>query len=237
MNEPISARIADLDWQDLSTHLDAAGYATLPSLLTAEECQTLTAHYEDATLFRSRVMMARHNFGRGEYQYFDYLLPDMIVGLRSSLFAGLALIANRWNQVMGIDVRYPDEHTAYREICHRAGQVKPTPLLLKYGVDDFNCLHQDLYGELVFPMQATILLSMPGQDFTGGEFILTEQRPRMQSRAEIAPLSLGDCVVFPVRQRPVQGTRGTYRVNMRHGVSRIRAGQRYALGIIFHDAA
>jgi len=193
--------------------------------------------YADETLFRSRVVMARHGFGRGEYKYFSYPLPDLIAALRTALYPRLAPIANRWNEAMGIDVRFPERHEEFIERCHAAGQCRPTPLLLQYGVDDYNCLHQDLYGKHVFPLQATILLSVPGKDFTGGEFVIAEQRPRMQSRPEVVPLSQGDAVVFAVHRRPVQGTRGTYRVNLRHGVSRLRAGHRHTAGIIFHDAA
>ncbi|WP_254380051.1 2OG-Fe(II) oxygenase [Corallococcus exiguus] len=193
--------------------------------------------YDVEDAFRSRVVMARHGFGRGEYKYFDHPLPEVVTELRTALYPCLAPIANRWNTAMGIDVRYPDVHADFLARCHEAGQVRPTPLLLRYGVDDYNCLHQDLYGEHVFPLQVAVLLSEPGRDFTGGEFVLTEQRPRMQSRAEVVPLRQGDAVVFAVHHRPVQGTRGTYRVNLRHGVSRVRSGMRHTVGIIFHDAA
>jgi hypothetical protein len=205
-------------------------------LLGADECAALSAHYDDDTRFRSRVVMARHGFGRGEYKYFAYPLPDPIAALRTALYPPLAQIANRWNEQMGVATRYPDDHAAWLARCHAAGQEKPTPLLLRYGPGDYNCLHQDLYGEHVFPLQATVLLSRPGDDFSGGEFLLTEQRPRMQSRAEVVPLAQGEAVIFPVHHRPVAGTRGIYRVNMRHGVSRLRAGRRHTLGIIFHDA-
>ena len=208
----------------------------LPGLLDAGECATLAGHYGDDGRFRSRIVMARHGFGRGEYKYFAYPLPDIVAALRSALYPPLAEIANRWNDALRIDVRYPAEHAEFLHRCHAAGQTKPTPLLLQYGEGDYNCLHQDLYGEHVFPLQVAILLSDSARDFTGGEFVLTEQRPRMQSRAEVVPLRQGDGVIFPVHHRPVQGTRGTYRVNMRHGVSRLRSGHRHTLGIIFHDA-
>ena len=187
-------------------------------------------------MFRSRVVMGRHGFGRGEYQYFAYPLPDVVAGLREALYKPLAALANRWNATLGIEARYPATHAAYRARCHAAGQTRPTPLLLRYGEGDYNCLHQDLYGDEVFPLQVVVLLSAPGRDFTGGEFVLTEQRPRLQSRVEVVPLGQGDAVIFPVNQRPVQGARGPYRVTLRHGVSRVRAGRRHTLGIIFHDA-
>jgi uncharacterized protein len=232
----LAAKIAALDWEHLAADLDAHGCATTGSLLTAEQYTTLAETYGDDDLFRSRVIMARHGFGRGEYKYFAYPLPELVATLRAALYPPLADVANRWNEAMGIAVRYPRDHASYLARCHRAGQSKPTPLLLQYGAGDYNCLHQDLYGEHVFPLQATFLLSRPGEDFTGGEFVLTEQRPRMQSRAEIVPLVQGEGVIFPVHHRPVQGTRGTYRVNMRHGVSRLRSGHRHTLGVIFHDA-
>jgi len=228
-------RCCSFDWDRVSRDLDARGSATLERLLTSEECGWLAAIYKEEARFRSRVIMGRHGFGRGEYQYFDYPLPDLIAGLRTALYQRLAPLANRWNQTMGIEVRYPPTHAEFIARCHAAGQLRPTPLLLQYGPDDFNCLHQDLYGEHVFPLQVAILLSQPGRDFTGGEFVVTEQRPRMQSRVEVVPLSQGDAVVFAVHHRPVQGTRGAYRVNLRHGVSRIRTGQRHTVGIIFHD--
>jgi len=208
----------------------------LRGLLLPEECRALAALYPDDILFRSRVVMGRHGFGRGEYKYFSYPLPDLIAKLRLALYANLYGIANRWNEAMEINVRYPESHAAFLERCHAAGQTRPTPLLLRYGADDYNCLHQDLYGEHVFPLQVAILLSEPGRDFTGGEFVLTEQRPRMQSRAEVVPLRQGDAVAFAVHVRPVRGKRGFYRVNMRHGVSRIRSGHRHTVGVIFHDA-
>jgi hypothetical protein len=230
------ARVAALDWAGVAAALDAHGCATTGPLLTTGECAALAACYGADALFRSRVVMARHGFGRGEYKYFDYPLPDDVAALRGAFYPRLATIANRWNDRMGVATHYPDEHAAFLLRCHEAGQTKPTPLLLQYGAGDYNCLHQDLYGEHVFPLQVAILLSRPGHDFTGGEFVLTEQRPRMQSRAEVVPLIQGEGVIFPVHHRPVQGTRGTYRVNMRHGVSRLRMGRRHTLGVIFHDA-
>lgn len=209
----------------------------LPQLLAPSECEALAALYSQEELFRSRVVMSRHGFGRGEYQYFSYPLPDLIAGLRTALYPQLMPLANRWNSVMGLDVRYPPAHADFISRCHLAGQSRPTPLLLQYEAGDYNCLHQDLYGEHVFPLQATVLLSQPARDFTGGEFVLTEQRPRMQSLAQVVPLEQGDAVAFAVHHRPVQGARGIYRVNMRHGVSRLRSGRRHTLGIIFHDAS
>jgi uncharacterized protein len=232
----ILARLAAIDWSQATSDLDAHGCALLKGLLSEEECRGLAALYPDGAHFRSRIVMGRHGFGRGEYKYFSYPLPDLIAEIRPALYANLRDIANRWNEALGIDIRYPEQHHAFLERCHAAGQTRPTPLLLQYGPDDYNCLHQDLYGEHVFPLQVAILLSEPGQDFTGGEFVLTEQRPRMQSRAEVVPLRRGDAVAFAVHVRPVQGTRGFYRVNMRHGVSRIRSGHRYTMGVIFHDA-
>jgi hypothetical protein len=232
----IMKRISALDWPSLSSDLDAHGCATIPGLLAPKECSAITDLYPSDEYFRSRVVMSKHGFGRGEYKYFAYPLPVVLAALRVSLYPPLAEVANRWNEAMGIDVRFPSEHAAFIERCHEAGQLRPTPLLLHYGPGDFNCLHQDIYGEHVFPLQVAILLKEPGVDFTGGEFVLTEQRPRMQSRAEVVPLRQGDAVIFPVRHRPVQGTRGTYRVNFRHGVSRVRSGSRYTAGIIFHDA-
>lgn len=226
----------ELDWSGVERELDARGSATLASLIPPDECRTLASLYLDESLFRSRVVMARHGFGRGEYQYFRYPLPEPIAELRAAVYRHLAPIANRWNEAMGTAVRYPAEHEEFLARCHAAGQEKPTPLLLRYAPDDFNCLHQDLYGEHVFPLQLAILLSEPERDFTGGEFVMTEQRPRMQSRVEVVPLGQGDGVVFAVSHRPMRGTRGVYRVNLRHGVSRIRSGRRYTLGIIFHDA-
>jgi len=232
----LSTQIAALDWVGIAAQLDSYGCATTGRLLTLEQCTSLAESYASDALFRSRVVMARHGFGRGEYKYFDYPLPELVAALRAALYPPLADIANRWNEALGIGVRFPREHATYLARCRKAGQTKPTPLLLTYRIGDYNCLHQDLYGEHVFPLQVAFLLSRPGEDFTGGEFVLTEQRPRMQSRAEIVPLRQGEGVIFPVHHRPVQGTRGTYRVNMRHGVSRLRAGRRHTLGIIFHDA-
>jgi uncharacterized protein len=232
----IAKRVAALDWQAIATGLDADGYAILSSMLSREECRSLAAIYNVEDRFRSRIIMARHGFGRGEYKYFDHPLPNVVASLRTALYPRLSGIANRWNEMLGIAVRFPDDHAAFLDRCHRAGQTKPTPLLLQYGPGDFNCLHQDLYGAHVFPLQTTFLLSVPGEDFTGGELVLTEQRPRMQSRAAVVPLSQGDGVVFAVNDRPVQGTRGSYRVKMRHGVSQLRSGHRHTLGIIFHDA-
>jgi hypothetical protein len=217
--------------------LDREGFAVLPDLLGARDCIDLVRSYDDRALFRSRIVMARYGFGRGEYSYFAYPLPEIVAGLRESFYPPLAEVANRWNAVLGIATRFPADHAAYVKRCHRAGQTRPTPLLLQYGEGDYNCLHQDLYGDEVFPLQVTVLLAEPGRDFTGGEFVLTEQRPRRQSRAEVVPLGRGDAVVFPVHHRPVEGSRGFYRANLRHGVSRIRSGRRHALGIIFHDAA
>lgn len=233
---PLSKRVASRDWPALSGELDKHGAAIVEDLLTADECRELAQSYPKDEQFRSRVVMSRHGFGRGEYKYFAYPLPPLVAGLRAALYPPLAKIANRWNESLGETPRYPDEHDAFVARCHKAGQGRPTPLLLQYGEGDYNCLHQDIYGALVFPLQVAILLSEPGKDFSGGEFVLTEQRPRMQSRAEVPPLRQGDGVVFPVHHRPVQGTRGVYRVNLRHGVSRLRSGRRHTLGIIFHDA-
>ena len=225
-----------VDWARVSANLDADGFAVIPQLLDHATCRNVAAMYGDDTRFRSRIVMARHGFGRGEYKYFAYPLPDRLARLRQDLYPHLAHIANRWNQAMRIEIRYPDAHADFLKRCHEAGQTRPTPLLLQYGAGDYNCLHQDLYGAHVFPLQVAILLSETGRDFEGGEFVLTEQRPRMQSRASVVPLRWGDGVVFAVHHRPVQGARGNYRVNLRHGVSKIRAGKRHTLGIIFHDA-
>ena len=226
-----------IDWAAAEAELDAAGVARLGGVLAPEDCRALVALYDDAARFRSRVVMARHGFGRGEYQYLAYPLPERVQALREALYPRLAPIANRWNERMGLAPRYPAAHAEFLARCHAAGQARPTPLLLRYGPGDYNCLHQDLYGEHVFPLQVVVLLSAPGEDFAGGEFVLTEQRPRMQSRAEVVPLGLGEAAAFAVAQRPVRGSRGDYRVTMRHGVSRLRSGARHTLGLIFHDAA
>ncbi|MEP7073388.1 MAG: 2OG-Fe(II) oxygenase [Nitrosospira sp.] len=231
-----SHRIKVFDWERVSNDLDAQGCAIIENLVTSEECGALVRLYAVEDIFRSRVVMGHHGFGRGEYKYFRYPLPGIISGLRTSIYPRLVPVANRWNEAMGIDARYPAKHPDFIKRCHAAGQLRPTPLLLQYTPGDYNCLHQDLYGEHVFPIQVTILLSEPGRDFTGGEFVLTEQRPRMQSRPEVVPLRQGDAVAFAVHHRPVQGARGVYRVNLRHGVSRLRSGHRHTAGIIFHDA-
>ena len=227
----------EIDWQLVAGQLDEAGCALIPGLLSPDECAWYAAQYDENALFRSRVVMERHGFGRGEYQYFAYPLPGSLAWLRTRLYPPLADIANRWQAALGLDGRFPDAHPDFLARCHAGGQLRPTPLLLRYREGDYNCLHQDLYGEHVFPLQVAVLLSRPGEDFEGGEFVLTEQRPRMQSRAEVVPLGQGDAVVFAVNQRPVRGTRGVYRVAMRHGVSRLRRGTRHTLGIIFHDAS
>lgn len=229
-------KIEAVDWTSAETSLDAYGYAVVQNLLSPAQCDALAAQYERDSLYRSRIVMSRHGFGRGEYKYFAYPLPALIATLRSTIYPHLVPIANRWNETMGIGVRYPNSHAAFLKRCHDAGQIRPTPLILQYEQDDYNCLHQDLYGEHVFPIQVAILLSRPRHDFTGGEFVLTEQRPRMQSRAQVVDLEQGDAVVFAVSHRPVQGTRGPYRVNLRHGVSRLKSGRRHTVGIIFHDA-
>jgi hypothetical protein len=231
-----AARVDAIEWAQAESELDTHGCAVLKSLLSPDECRALAALYPDDAHFRSRIVMGSHGFGRGEYKYFSYPLPKIIAALRPALYARLQGIANRWNEAMGIEMRYPEGHDAFLRRCHAAGQTRPTPLLLQYEAGDYNCLHQDLYGEHVFPLQVAMLLSEPGRDFTGGQFVLTEQRPRMQSRAEVVPLLQGDAVAFAVHHRPVQGTRGAYRVNLRHGVSRVRSGHRHTLGVIFHDA-
>ena len=229
-------QIDQVDWARVGGDLDAQGWAVAKALLGAEVCAGLSMLYEEDGRFRGTVTMARHGFGRGEYRYFAYPLPGIVADLRTQLYARLAPIANCWNRTMGIDTAFPDNHADFLARCHAAGQARPTPLILRYGPGDYNCLHQDLYGEHVFPLQAAILLDRPGEDFTGGEFLLTEQRPRMQSRGSVAPLRQGDAVIFAVNQRPVQGSRGPYRVTMRHGVSALRSGRRHTLGIILHDA-
>jgi uncharacterized protein len=233
---PLARRIAEQDWRCIERELDARGHAVLPELLCADECEALTALYGVERRFRSRVDMVRHGFGRGEYKYFRYPLPDPVQELRALLYPPLAGIANRWHEMTGTEIRFPGTLESCLASCHAAGQVQPTPLLLRYGEEDFNCLHQDRYGEYVFPLQVTVLLSRPGVDFTGGAFVLTEQRPRMQSRVEVIPLEQGDAVAFAANQRPVNGSRGPYRVKVRHGVSRVRSGRRFAFGLIFHDA-
>ncbi|MDY0871673.1 2OG-Fe(II) oxygenase [Dongia rigui] len=225
-----------IDWQAVGTALDSDGHAVLPGFLAAADCAALIAGYDDERHYRSRVVMERHGFGRGEYKYFSYPLPPLIAQQRATLYAQLVPIANRWNAAMGLGLRYPETHADFLGQCHQAGQVRPTPLILRYNPGDYNCLHQDLYGALAFPLQIAVLLSQPGADFEGGDFVLTEQRPRQQSRPMVVPLQKGDAVLFAVHHRPVAGTRGTYRVNLRHGVSRVTAGQRYTMGIIFHDA-
>jgi hypothetical protein len=235
-NQALTSRVDAIDWPALLDEIHARGHAALPGLLDASTCRDIAGHYADDTLYRCRVVMARHGFGLGEYRYFRYPLPASVQCLRTVIYPRLVPLANAWNTRMGIDIQYPADHASFLARCHQAGQVNPTPLLLRYSTGDYNCLHQDLYGEHVFPLQMAILLSQPGADFTGGEFVLTEQRPRMQSRVEVVPLRRGDAVVFAVNQRPVNGTRGTYRVTMRHGVSRVRSGERHTLGIIFHDA-
>jgi len=229
-------RVAALDWRSLATELDAQGSALIPQLLSALECRALAALFAQDRLFRSRVVMARHGFGRGEYRYFAYPLPAQIAPWREALYARLAPIANTWNERLGLELRFPAVHAEFLARCHAAGQARPTPLLLRYEAGDYNCLHQDLYGDHVFPLQVAVLLSKPGADFAGGEFVITEQRPRQQSRVEVLNLRQGDAAVFAVSHRPVEGARGNHRVNLRHGVSRIRSGERHTLGLIFHDA-
>jgi len=233
---PAETRVSQYDWETLSADLNGYGCAVLEKLLSPDECRQIAALYPEEAHFRSHVHMARHGFGKGEYRYFKYPLPNLLGGLRTAFYPRLAAIANDWNARMGVEQRYPERHTEFLKQCRDAGQTRPTPLLLQYVPGDFNCLHQDLYGDLAFPLQVAILLSEPGRDFEGGEFVLTEQRPRMQSRAEVLPLRQGDAVAFAVHHRPVQGAKGTYRVNLRHGVSRLRAGMRHTVGIIFHDA-
>lgn len=232
----LDERIAAVDWPRVAEHLDSHGWARLEAVLNADQCRAIAALYDDDARFRSRVVMARHGFGQGEYKYFGYPLPDVVADLRTGLYAQLAASANGWNAALNLAARYPDTHAEFLARCHAAGQTRPTPLVLRYGIGDYNCLHQDVYGEHVFPFQVTFLLSEPRRDFEGGEFVLVEQRPRMQSRAMVVPLQLGDGVIFAVNQRPVRGSRGTYRVKLRHGLSEVRAGGRHTLGVIFHDA-
>ena len=234
--DAVDARIAAIEWDALVNTVDGRGNGVIERLLARDECGALAALYTDERVFRSRVVMARHGFGRGEYKYFRYPLPPLVSALRAAIYPYLVPLANRWNQALEIDVRFPPTHAAFIRRCHAAGQRRPTPLLLQYGPDDYNCLHQDLYGEYVFPLQVAVLLAEPGRDFRGGEFVLAEQRPRMQTRTQVVDLRQGDAVVFAVHHRPVHGTRGFYRVNMRHGVSEMRAGHRHTLGIVFHDA-
>lgn len=233
----LDTRVAGIDWSRVNAELDAHGAVTIPRVLTPAECDALASMYTRDEAFRSRVVMARHGFGQGEYRYWRYPLPSLIGALRTLLYERLAPIANRWHEAMGLAERFPNDHDAFIARCHAAGQRRPTPLLLKYEPGDYNCLHQDLYGEHVFPLQAVLLLSEPGRDFEGGEFVMTEQRPRLQSRPMVLPLLQGDAAVIAVHQRPVRGARGCYRVNLRHGVSRVRSGRRFTAGIIFHDAA
>jgi uncharacterized protein len=232
----LSERIESIEWERVSQDLDTQGSAVIERLLSPDECEATARLYAKGEIFRSSVIMARHGFGRGEYKYFSYPLPELIAAVRAAVYPHLVPIANRWNKAMGSDIQYPQQHANFLERCHQAGQVRPTPLLLRYETGDYNCLHQDLYGEHVFPLQLAVLLSEPGSDFAGGEFVMTEQRPRMQSRAIVVPLRQGDGVVFAVHNRPVRGTRGVYRVNLRHGVSSIRSGCRHTVGIIFHDS-
>ena len=226
----------DIDWAAVSAELDTHGWVVLPKLLSEAQCDGVAGLYGGGQGFRSHVIMGRHGFGRGEYRYFSYPLPPLVETLRTSIYPHLVPLANRWHERMGKPVRFPPEHAAFIERCHEAGQVRQTPLLLQYGPDDYNCLHQDLYGEHVFPLQLAVLLSRPGQDFEGGEFVITEQRPRMQTRVAVVPLEKGDAVLFAVNSRPVNGVRGDYQVKLRHGVSRLRSGRRHTLGVIFHDA-
>ena len=235
--ETMTIDAISLDWGRVAEELDAQGHAVLPDVLGAEECSALRELYRQPGLFRSRVLMQRHGFGQGEYKYFAYPLPRRVAELRTAFYPPLAAVANRWHELLGNPVRFPQEHADFLARCRAAGQDKPTPLMLQYQAGDYNCLHQDLYGEHVFPLQVVLLLSRPGEDFSGGELVLTEQRPRMQSRAAVISMGIGDAVVFAVNHRPVQGTRGAYRVTMRHGVSALRSGRRQTLGLIFHDAA
>ena len=232
----VEHRVAAVEWGRVRQDLDEQGFAVVPGLLSTESCRAVSSLYPDDARFRSRIVMARHGFGRGEYKYFTYPLPDLVAGLRTGIYPHLASAANAWNEAMSLETRYPARHEAFLGQCHAAGQTRATPLLLQYTPGDFNCLHQDLYGEHAFPLQVAVLLSQPDEDFTGGEFVLTEQRPRMQSRVSVVPLRRGDAVAFAVHHRPVRGTKGIYRVNLRHGVSTVRTGRRHTLGLIFHDA-
>jgi hypothetical protein len=236
-SSPVATRVAQLDWIAANAEFDAQGWAVLPRLLSTAECVALTALYQRDVGFRSRVIMARHGYGKGEYRYFSYPLPSLVQGLRAELYPHLVTTANAWYERMGLEARFSALHAEFLARCHEAGQLRPTPLLLRYGAGDYNCLHQDLYGEHVFPLQLAVLLCEPGRDFTGGEFLLTEQRPRAQSRGTVVPLGQGDAVIFAVNQRPVRGVRGDHRVTLRHGVSQLLSGRRHTLGIIFHDAA
>lgn len=229
-------RLEALDWPEIEAGLGERGYAVLPRLLDPSTCVGIAAGFDEEAPFRRHIQMQRHGYGRGEYKYYGYPLPPLVAALREALYPPLAGIANVWAGLLQENARYPATHAEYLARCHAAGQSRPTCLLLRYGPDDYNCLHQDLYGQEVFPLQVATLLSMPGRDFTGGEFVLTEQRPRMQSKVEVVPLAQGDAVVFAVHHRPARGTRGHHRVNMRHGVSRLHSGQRHTLGVIFHDA-
>ncbi len=235
-SDDVSLRVDQIDTAALESDLEAQGWSVLPDLLTGSQCDDIASMYDGDDVFRSRVVMARHGFGRGEYRYFSYPLPSLIQRLRTMLYPRLSPVANQWHDRMGMTTRFPASHDEFIARCADAGQTRPTPLLLQYGAGDYNCLHQDLYGEQVFPLQVAVLLSRPSKDFSGGEFVLTEQRPRMQTRAAVVPLTKGDAVVFAVNSRPVHGTRGDYRVKLRHGVSKIIDGHRHTLGIIFHDA-
>jgi hypothetical protein len=233
----VAARVAAIQWPQIEAELDAHGAACVPYLLQPDECRGLKALYADDDAFRSRVVMSRHGFGQGEYRYFRYPLPPLVAALRAAVYPHLVPVANRWHEAMGLPARFPPSHDAFLRRCHAGGQTRPTPLLLRYRTGDYNCLHQDLYGDHVFPLQLVLLLSQPGRDFDGGEFVMTEQRPRMQTRPMVLPLQQGDAAIIAVRHRPMRGSRGFYRVNLRHGVSRVRSGERHTAGIIFHDAA
>ena len=235
-SDAIQGRVANIDWMKLHADLDAQGWAVVPQLLTLAEAECIAGLYHQEQGFRSQVIMGRYGFGRGEYKYFSYPLPPLIRELRTAAYPHLAPIANQWHERMGMEVSFPNNHAAFLARCHKAGQVRPTPLLLEYGPEDYNCLHRDLYGEHVFPIQIAILLDQPGEDFIGGEFVMTEQRPRMQTRAMVLPLRKGDAAVFAVNSRPMKGVRGDYQVKLNHGVSKLYTGKRHTLGVIFHDA-